>query len=58
MRLFEGSGGYGAGEQRRDFVHVDDVVAANLWFLDHPDASGIFNLGTGARRRTTRWRRP
>jgi ADP-L-glycero-D-manno-heptose 6-epimerase len=47
VRLFEGSGGYDAGEQRRDFVHVDDVVAANLWFLDHPDASGIFNVGTG-----------
>ena len=47
VRLFEGSGGYGAGEQRRDFVHVDDVVAANLWFLEHPDTSGIFNLGTG-----------
>jgi len=28
-------------------VHVDDVVSANLWFLDHPDASGIFNVGTG-----------
>ena len=47
VRLFEGSGGFGNGEQRRDFVHVDDVVAANLWFLDRPDASGIFNLGTG-----------
>jgi ADP-L-glycero-D-manno-heptose 6-epimerase len=47
VRLFEGSGGYGAGEQRRDFVHVDDVVAVNLWFLDHPEASGIFNVGTG-----------
>jgi ADP-L-glycero-D-manno-heptose 6-epimerase len=47
VRLFEGSGGYANGEQRRDFIHVDDVVAANLWFLDHPDPSGIFNLGTG-----------
>jgi ADP-L-glycero-D-manno-heptose 6-epimerase len=47
VRLFKGSGGYGDGEQRRDFVHVDDVVAANLWFLDHPAVSGIFNLGTG-----------
>ena len=33
VRLFEGSGGYPAGEQRRDFIHVDDVVAANLDFL-------------------------
>ena len=33
--------------QSRDFIHVDDVVAVNLWFLDHPGVSGIFNLGTG-----------
>ena len=46
-RLFEGSGGYGDGEQLRDFVYVDDVCAVNLWFLDHPGASGIFNTGTG-----------
>jgi ADP-L-glycero-D-manno-heptose 6-epimerase len=47
VRLFEGSGGYEAGEQRRDFVSVEDVVRVNLHFLDHPEASGIFNLGTG-----------
>jgi ADP-L-glycero-D-manno-heptose 6-epimerase len=47
VRLFEGSGGYGAGEQRRDFVYVADVVAVNLYFLDHPELSGIFNVGTG-----------
>jgi ADP-L-glycero-D-manno-heptose 6-epimerase len=47
VKLFEGSGGYGAGEQRRDFVYVDDVVKVNLDFLDHPKRSGIFNLGTG-----------
>ncbi len=46
-KLFEGSGGYAAGEQRRDFVFVDDVVKVNLDFLDHPARSGIFNLGTG-----------
>ncbi|MDE2234843.1 MAG: ADP-glyceromanno-heptose 6-epimerase [Gammaproteobacteria bacterium] len=46
-KLFEGSGGYANGEQRRDFIHVDDVCAVNLWALDHPKASGIFNLGTG-----------
>jgi ADP-L-glycero-D-manno-heptose 6-epimerase len=46
-RLFEGSGGYSAGEQRRDFIYVDDVVAVNLWFQAHPDRSGIFNVGTG-----------
>jgi ADP-L-glycero-D-manno-heptose 6-epimerase len=47
VRLFEGSGGYAAGEQRRDFVSVEDVVKANVDFLDHPERSGIFNLGTG-----------
>jgi ADP-L-glycero-D-manno-heptose 6-epimerase len=47
VRLFEGSGGYAAGEQRRDFVSVEDVVKVNLDFLDHPERSGIFNLGTG-----------
>jgi ADP-L-glycero-D-manno-heptose 6-epimerase len=36
-----------AGEQARDFVFVEDVVAVNLWFLAHPEASGIFNLGSG-----------
>lgn len=47
IQLFGGSGGYPDGEQRRDFVAVDDVVKVNLWFLDHPQVSGIFNLGTG-----------
>jgi ADP-L-glycero-D-manno-heptose 6-epimerase len=47
-RLFEGSGGYAAGEQRRDFVYVGDVASVNLWLLDHPRVSGIFNVGTGA----------
>lgn len=47
VRLFEGSGGYAAGEQRRDFVYVDDVVRVNLWFLEHPHCSGVFNVGTG-----------
>ena len=47
VRLFEGSGGYGDGEQRRDFVSVEDCVRVNLYFLDHPDRSGIFNVGTG-----------
>jgi ADP-L-glycero-D-manno-heptose 6-epimerase len=47
VRLFEGSGGYAAGEQRRDFVSVEDVVKVNLDFLDHPERNGIFNFGTG-----------
>jgi ADP-L-glycero-D-manno-heptose 6-epimerase len=47
VRLFEGSHGYANGEQRRDFVSVEDCVKVNLHFLDHPDVSGIFNVGTG-----------
>jgi ADP-L-glycero-D-manno-heptose 6-epimerase len=47
VKLFVGSGGYGNGEQRRDFVYVDDVVDVNLWFLEHRELSGIFNCGTG-----------
>ena len=47
VKLFGEYGGYGPGGQMRDFVFIDDVVAVNLWFLDHPDQSGIFNLGTG-----------
>ena len=47
VKLFEGSHGYGPGGQQRDFVFVGDVAKVNLWFLDHPEKSGIFNLGTG-----------
>lgn len=47
VRLFEGSDGYGPGGQERDFIYVDDVVAVNLWLLEHPAVSGIFNCGTG-----------
>ncbi|HVY66273.1 MAG TPA: ADP-glyceromanno-heptose 6-epimerase [Gammaproteobacteria bacterium] len=47
-RLFEGSGGYGPGEQRRDFVYVGDVAAVNVWFLERGDVSGVFNVGTGS----------
>ena len=47
VRLFADYGGYGQGQQERDFVFIDDVVAVNFWFFDHPDKSGIFNLGTG-----------
>ncbi len=45
--LFEGSHGYEDGEHCRDFIYIDDVVDVNLWFLDHPKKSGIFNVGTG-----------
>ena len=47
VKLFEGCDGYANGEQHRDFVFIDDVVKVNLYFLDNPHLSGIFNLGTG-----------
>ncbi|MCZ8294140.1 MAG: ADP-glyceromanno-heptose 6-epimerase [Hylemonella sp.] len=47
VKLFGEYGGYGPGQQMRDFVFVDDVVAVNLWFFDHPGKSGVFNLGSG-----------
>jgi ADP-L-glycero-D-manno-heptose 6-epimerase len=47
VKLFEGSDGYGNGEQLRDFVSIEDVVKVNMYFLDNPHKSGIFNLGTG-----------
>src|SRR5690606_8786192 len=39
VRLFGGWDGYGDGMQSRDFISVEDVVAVNLHFLDHPDRS-------------------
>ena len=50
VRVFEGSDGYEAGEQRRDFIHVDDIVEVNLWFYRNSEFSGVFNLGTGRSR--------
>jgi ADP-L-glycero-D-manno-heptose 6-epimerase len=47
VKLFAGSDGYRDGEQRRDFIYVDDAVAVNLWFLERRGVSGIFNCGTG-----------
>jgi ADP-L-glycero-D-manno-heptose 6-epimerase len=49
-RLFTGTDGCADGAQVRDFVHVDDVVAVALWFLAHPERTGIFNVGTGRAR--------
>jgi len=46
VKLFEGCDGYADGEQRRDFVFIDDVVKVNMHFLD-TGRSGIYNLGTG-----------
>jgi ADP-L-glycero-D-manno-heptose 6-epimerase len=47
VRLFEGTNGYGNGEQMRDFVHVVDACSVVLWCLDNPQVSGVFNVGTG-----------
>jgi ADP-L-glycero-D-manno-heptose 6-epimerase len=47
VKLFGEYSGYGPGQQLRDFVFIDDVVAVNLQFFDHPEQRGIFNLGTG-----------
>lgn len=45
-KLFGAWDGFGPGEQSRDFVHVEDVAAVNLWCW-HKGVSGIFNCGTG-----------
>jgi ADP-L-glycero-D-manno-heptose 6-epimerase len=47
VQLFEGNDGYDPGCQERDFIHVDDVVAVNLWLLDNTQVRGIYNCGTG-----------
>jgi ADP-L-glycero-D-manno-heptose 6-epimerase len=42
--------GIGDGEQKRDFIYVNDAVAVVRWLLETPKVSGIFNVGTGAAR--------
>jgi ADP-L-glycero-D-manno-heptose 6-epimerase len=46
-RLFAASGGYGDGQQSRDFIYVKDVVRVHLYFWEHRGKSGVFNCGTG-----------
>ncbi|MGZ5812180.1 MAG: ADP-glyceromanno-heptose 6-epimerase [Xanthobacteraceae bacterium] len=51
VRLFKSHrAGIGDGEQKRDFIYVDDAVAVMRWLLDTPAVSGIFNVGTGKAR--------
>jgi ADP-L-glycero-D-manno-heptose 6-epimerase len=51
VRLFKSHrDGIGDGEQKRDFIYVDDAVAVMRWLLDTPAVSGIFNVGTGKAR--------
>jgi ADP-L-glycero-D-manno-heptose 6-epimerase len=38
------------GDQRRDFIHVDDAVRVMMWLLATPSVSGLFNVGTGRAR--------
>lgn len=47
VKLFEGYAGFKEGEQRRDFIYVDDVVDVNLWLMENPQIKGIYNVGTG-----------
>ncbi len=42
--------GIADGDQRRDFIYVDDVVRVMMWLLATPDVSGLFNVGTGTAR--------
>ncbi len=51
VRLFKSHrDGVADGEQKRDFIYVDDAVAVMRWLLDTPSVSGIFNVGTGKAR--------
>jgi ADP-L-glycero-D-manno-heptose 6-epimerase len=51
VRLFKSHRpGIADGDQRRDFIYVDDAVAIVRWLLETPSVSGIFNVGTGLAR--------
>jgi ADP-L-glycero-D-manno-heptose 6-epimerase len=51
VRLFKSHrDGISDGEQKRDFIYIDDAVAVMRWLLEMPSVSGIFNVGTGQAR--------
>jgi ADP-L-glycero-D-manno-heptose 6-epimerase len=51
VRLFKSHReGIADGDQRRDFIYVDDAVAVVRWLIDTPSVSGLFNVGTGEAR--------
>jgi ADP-L-glycero-D-manno-heptose 6-epimerase len=51
VRLFKSHRpGIADGDQRRDFIYVDDAVAVVRWLMETPNVSGIFNVGTGQAR--------
>ena len=46
ISLFKGTDGYKDGEQKRDFIYIDDVVSINIFFMDK-SIHDVFNVGTG-----------
>jgi len=51
VRLFKSlNPKYKDGEQMRDFVYIKDAIDMTLYFIDHPDKNGIFNVGAGKAR--------
>ena len=46
ISLFKGTGGYKNGEQKRDFIYIDDVVSINIFFMNN-SFHDIYNVGTG-----------
>jgi ADP-L-glycero-D-manno-heptose 6-epimerase len=51
VRLFKShKEGVADGDQRRDFIYVDDAVSVVRWLLETPSVCGIFNVGTGKAR--------
>ncbi len=46
ISLFKGTGGYKDGEQKRDFIYIDDVVSINMFFMNN-SFHDIYNVGTG-----------
>ena len=50
IKLFKASHGYEDGEQRRDFIHVDDTINVKKWIMNSKNTSGLFNVGTGLSR--------
>jgi ADP-L-glycero-D-manno-heptose 6-epimerase len=51
IRLFKSHrAGIADGEQKRDFIYVDDAIAVVRWLIETPAVSGIFNVGTGVAR--------
>lgn len=47
IKLFKGTDIYKDGEQRRDFIYVQDVAKVNIWCWENEIANGIYNCGTG-----------